>query len=136
MTDIPCDLDSFGATLEQLLKDVDMDVDARIEPAVSKTVKYGAKEMRKSYKAKWGKGKTGKAYAEGFSSRTFRKGKETAGEVGNRTFPGLVNLLEKGHNTLAGRHIPGYAHVKPVYEDMVPKFEKEIGIAVEEALEG
>lgn len=47
------------------------------------------------------------------------------------TMPGLPHLLEHGHASRYGGRVSGRAHIQPVEEELVKKFQKEVIDAVQ-----
>lgn len=131
-----CDWLNLSAGLDQLLGDIAPEVGAEMERAVPRVARKGAKAVREEAASHWS-GEVGSRYSAGFSSRTTKNGPETSAEIGNRDVPGLVHLLEKGHNTLTGRRVAGTPHLAPVFERVVvPELEREVAAGVDRALEG
>ena len=132
---ISCDAESFAFGMEELLSDIEPDIARNLSEEIPKVARKGAKELRQEASARW-TGKTGSRYAKGFSSKTLQTGSVTTAEIGNRSMPGLVHLLEKGHETLTSRRVEGIPHVAPVYERLEPEVIAAVDKAVGEALEG
>lgn len=132
-----CDWLDLAAGIEQLVGDIAPDTAAEMERVVPRVARKGAKAVREEAASRWG-GEVGQRYSSGFSSRTTKSGVETTAEIGNRNVPGLVHLLEKGHQTVPeGRRVPGNPHVAPVFERVVvPELEREVAAGVDRALEG
>lgn len=132
---VTCDAESFAIGLEELLSDIAPDVAEGISEEIPRLARKGAKDLRTEAGARW-TGKTGSKYSKGFSSKTIKTGAVATAEIGNRSMPGLVHLLEKGHETLTSRRVEGIPHVRPVYERLEPEVVKAVERAVGEALEG
>jgi hypothetical protein len=138
VSDVPCDIDRFAATIGQLLGDVAESCGDEMEKCVRRAVRKGARELRGERTEGIGRDPANHPwsdeYRKGFSSRTERDGLNTTGEVGNKVKPGLVHLLEKGHLTLTDRRTRAYPHMEPTFRDMEEDFvedaEKAIGKAV------
>lgn len=130
--DIPIDLDAFASALDSLIADLPESVSAQAEKAVGKSVRYGAKFLRET--ATRGKTEWSERYSKGFASRTSKNGLQSEGEIGNRSEPGLVHLLEKGHLTLTGRRTNAYPHMDPAFEETSEYFIREMGDAVDRAI--
>lgn len=130
------DVDNFAAALDDLLSDVEGDVESALPGAIKKTARDGLKAVKKAAKANWGEGETGQRYVRGFSSHVEGDGTHVSAEIGNREVPGLVHLLEKGHNTPAGRRIAGKEHLAPAFDDMSVELVEKVNEAVGTALEG
>lgn len=135
-SEVACDWLDFAAGIEQLVGDIAPDVESEMQKAIPKVARKGAKALREEASSRWN-GTTGARYSAGFSSRQLKGGDGVAAEIGNRTAPGLVHLLEKGHATLNGRRVAGIPHVAPVFEQVVvPELEMEVAAGVDRALEG
>lgn len=132
---ISCDADAFAIGLEELLADIEPEVAEGISEEIPKVARKGAKRLREVAGAKW-TGKTGSKYAKGFSSKTLSTGTVASAEIGNKAMPGLVHLLEKGHETLTSRRVAGIPHVSTVYDEIEPEVIEAVDRAVGEALEG
>ena len=100
---------------------------------IARAARAGAKLVRKNAEA-GGLHKWSKEYTSGFSSHVTDHGGYTTGEIGNRTKPGLVHLLEKGHATINGGKTNAYPHMKPAFEEISRDLLERIGAAVEEGL--
>lgn len=125
--------DKFASALSDILKEVGMSVSNACEKAVSQSTRKGVKTVKK-YAGKGGKHTWSKEYVGGFSSRVKKAGGSTTGEIGNRAKPGLVHLLEKGHNTLTGRRTNAYPHLDPAFkeikDDFIERMQKSVGEAL------
>lgn len=132
---VVCDAENFAIGMDELLSDIAPDVAKKISVEIPKVARSGAKTLREEAGKRW-KGKTGKRYSSGFQARKIQDGIVTTAEIGNKNVPGLVHLLEKGHETLTSRRVAGIPHVAPVYNELEPKVLKAISDAVGEALEG
>lgn len=134
--EVTCDWLNLATGIEQLLGDIAPDVKSEMQKAIPKVARKGSKALREEAGSRWN-GKTGSKYSKGFTMRQIKAGEEVSAEIGNKTFPGLVHLLEKGHATLNGRRVAGIPHMTPVFENVVvPELEKEVSAGVERALEG
>lgn len=132
---ITCDSESFAIGMEELLSDIAPDVAKNLSQAIPRIARKGAKQLREEAGARW-TGVTGTRYSKGFSSKKIASGAVTTAEIGNKAAPGLVHLLEKGHETLTSRRVEGIPHVAPVYDRLEPEVIEAVEKAVEEALEG
>lgn len=133
---VTCDWLDFSAGIREVVGDIAPEVTAQMQTVVPKVARKGAKELRSEAAERWN-GKTGSKYSSGFSSTVLRSGTDTAAEIGNRSVPGLVHLLEKGHATIGGGRAKAYPHVAPVYEKTVePELERAVGEAVDRVLGG
>lgn len=132
---VTCDAESFAIGMEELLSDIEPDIARNLSEEIPRLARKGAKDLREEAGKRW-TGKTGSRYSKGFSSKTLKTGRATTAEIGNRTMPGLVHLLEKGHETLTSRRARAYPHVAPVYDRLEPEVLEAVSKAVGEALEG
>jgi len=132
--DIPCELDDFAVSLEQLLGDVPQSCNEGCEKAVRMSIRQTAKKLRSGEFGRKGRTEWSDEYMNGFSSAMVKGGATPAGEVGNKAKPGLVHLLEKGHLTLTGRRTQAFPHMAPAFDDMAEDFEKRAVKYVGEAL--
>lgn len=78
--------------------------------------------------------KTGK-YARSITHQLLTSGGELVeGEIGSRSMPGLAHLLEKGHASVGGGFVSGRKHIEPAFDETVGDFERDVEMAVEEAI--
>lgn len=123
-----CDVGTFQATMSKILFDVQNGVDGAASRAVSKNVRWGAKELRTSDLTpvrKTGKFSDG-WYKSGFASSTKNRMHGAYGVIYNKKAPGLVHLLEKGHATPAGGRVAARVHVAPIAEQTFERFWEDI----------
>lgn len=129
-----CSFDRFAVTLDGYLNEVYMKMQSKNKVIVREACRIARKEVR----AKWGDHgyhKNAPKYAKGFTYTTRIKSKEFAvGEVGNKTYPGLVHLLEKGHARVGGGRVEGIPHVAPAADKAFVQYEKLAMKAIEEAI--
>lgn len=131
---ITCDSEHFAIGMEELFADIEPNIAKELSTSIPKVARKGAKRLREEAKGRW-KGVTGQRYAAGFSSKTIKTGTVTTAEIGNKNMPGLVHLLEKGHETLTSRRVAGIPHVAPVYQEIEPEVIEAVTKAVGDALE-
>jgi len=136
MKNIPVELDDFAIGLYRLVEDIPQGVANQMAIVVPAAAKRATKLAKKNARGFGWKGKTGKAYIAGISNRVTRTGVITTAEVGNKRMPGLAHLLEKGHNTLAGRRIEGKPHLAPAWDDTKDVFFKDALEGVDKVLKG
>lgn len=132
--DIYCDAEAFAASLESLVGDIPVRCGEACSKAVSQSVTYGAKNLRAGAYGSSGRHEWSAEYMSGFASKVDKTGIVVSGEVGNKTKPGLVHLLEKGHVTLTGRRTAAFPHMAPAFDDMSEDFVKRVEKYVGEAL--
>ena len=128
MADYAIDGDVFAATVEEILKKDVKSVEQHIPAAVRDACKVGVKEVKGNAPKHTGK------YAAGFTYKAMNKSMEAYGEIGNKDYPGLVHLLEKGHATIGGNRVPGHEHVAPAAQVAFTEFEKRINEEIDAAL--
>ena len=129
---LTCTPDAFAATLQELVADIPGAVIDQTGDVVAKCARKGAKRA-KAHAAKGGRHAWSGEYVNGFSSHV-KRGPETTGEVGNKTKPGLVHLLEKGHATLTGRKTGAFPHMAPAFDDIKEEFARQVSEAVGRAI--
>lgn len=164
MSDVTIDADAFGTTLEQLLERVGTSVTAHMPAAVEKALTRGEAAWKKNARAvlsssysRGGWGKQKKVYTKSgrpskkvaWYGKTFKTGKYARsithqlltsggelieGEIGSRSMPGLAHLLEKGHASVGGGFVSGRKHIEPAFDETVGDFERDVEMAVEEAI--
>lgn len=128
MREISVEADRFGYGLDKLLEDIAPGIEDALEPAVRK----GCQVSRKVAKANAPK-KTGR-YAKSLSYKVKGHGMKVSGEVGSKTLPGLVHLLEKGHAKVGGGRTRAFPHMAPGYDEGAPAFEKKLLEGVDRVL--
>lgn len=136
MADRYCTADNFSAALTDLIGDVFDECDEKVGKAVGSSVRKGAKLLREKYTAGIGVHPWSKDYRNGFKSHTERHGMVVSGEIGNKSKPGLVHLLEKGHLTPSGHRTRVFRHMDPAFQEVSEDFVDKAGVAVDEALRG
>ncbi len=117
-----CSLDDFGNIVARIIDDYETGVKSAETRSVQKITRWGAKELRSSASVPV---RTGK-YKAGFTSTVNKKRTGAFGVVYNKTAPGLVHLLEKGHAKVGGGRVAGRAHVAPVATQMFTKLEEDL----------
>ena len=133
MKEYLADIDQFSIALEQLVADVAQGVGTASEKAVMQSVRKGAKTVKQKARG-IGRHPWSEEYIGGFSSHVER-GSVTTGEIGNKSKPGLVHLLEKGHQTINhGRKTAEFPHMAPAFEeiqeDYIERMEQYVDIAL------
>ena len=123
---------NFDAGIREVVGDIPVACQDKVGKATAKVARKGVKAV-KSHASKGGKHPWSAEYVGGFSSKVT-KGAVTTAEIGNRTKPGLVHLLEKGHATLTGRRTNAYPHMAPAFDEIQEDYYKAVSEAVREAL--
>ncbi len=134
-----CGIDEFASTLNSMLDEVVNGIDDGLEPAVRKACQKANRVTKKKAKGNFSDAsmkyqlKKGRYYT-GFEYKVKRGKFHVTGEVGNKKYPGLVHLLEKGHATIGGGRVPGRKHLETGFEEGRKVLEEEVEKAVEAAL--
>lgn len=125
-------LDAFAKGIEELIGDIPASCEEKVGNAVAKSTRKGVKNVQ-AHAEKGGRHPWSGEYTGGFASH-IERGAITTGEIGNKTKPGLVHLLEKGHATLTGRRTAAFPHMAPAFEEIQVEFIEAVEKAVGEAL--
>lgn len=121
--DLKCSPDNLSAAIDEILNGYYRDCSDAIEVGVDKTTKKARGYVKKYAKsASFKKRTVAGRYIGGFSSKVSKEGANTYGEVGNRSLPGLVHLLEKGHAKIGGGRTTAYPHMEPAFNDAKGEF--------------
>ena len=115
MADISVDADAFGASLEQILGNLNHACDEAVQRGVRAGGKTARKEWKRNARRVLSKNSTGR-YAKSISVKFGKSGGEHTAEVGSKNLPGLPHLLEKGHATLGGGRTRAFPHIAPAFE--------------------
>ncbi|WP_404466542.1 HK97 gp10 family phage protein [Planococcus rifietoensis] len=110
-------ISDLSKLIAQSLQAYSTDVEKGLEEAKVKVTK----EAVKSLKSKSPKGETGE-YAKGWRTKRV----SGALVIHNATRYQLTHLLEKGHAKVSGGRVPARVHIKPVEEQAIADFEKEV----------
>lgn len=112
-------VDGFAAALDAILADYSLQVSDNVGKAVRKSIQTVRKE------AKEGSPKCHEdGYQSGWATSTKSSKNGIHAECGNKLKPGLVHLLEKGHNTLNGARVAGRPHLEPAAEEGFKELEE------------
>jgi hypothetical protein len=137
-----CTPDTFARALTGLLDASRVGVEDELDGAVRKSTSYTRRRVvvharsavgDASGDPSWRQGRAlepGERYPAGFSYRVTRKSHGSTGTVGNKTEPGLVHLLEKGHAIATGGRVQAYKHMEPAAEEGFEDFEKRAEEAI------
>lgn len=123
------DIDSFARTLEDIFKEVDLDIQRASKATVEKVCKDGAKKVNQAAGSTF----KGKKYQKSWTYKTKGNKCLSEGEIGSR-IPGLPHLLEKGHATIGGGRVPGRNHISRSAEEIFRDFEEKIEEELEKAI--
>lgn len=114
--------DQLASAITKALEEYAGEVTAGTKEAVKEVTKAGAKAVKQaSKKAFGGTGEYAKSWT--YKVETDRVG--ATGVIYSKQ-PRLPHLLENGHMLRNGRFWPGKQHIKPVEEQIVEDFEKEV----------
>ena len=130
MADIPVSADRFGYAFDSMVAGIEHALaDTAIEPSVRKACRVARKETVAACRENWSD-----EYKNGFTYKVRGKGMDVQGDVGNKTKPGLVHLLEKGHAKVGGGKTRAFEHLADGYERGAKLFEEELEARVGRAL--
>lgn len=118
--------DRLRAEITKILDDYGHNVADNIDAAVKKVARSGAKALRSESRVKFPNG-TGE-YSKGWKSSVDTKKRTTQGTIYNEDLPGLPHLLEHGHANRGGGRTPGRVHIKPIEQEIIKSFEKEVRV--------
>lgn len=127
------ELDEFAKSVTDLVKVPFDRIEEGSEPVIKASCQKGRRECKKEAGNLGLADKRGKdvwaRYLSGFRSTTKRKNKHNVvGEIGQKNVPGLVHLIEKGHNRIGGGRVRAFPHMKPAakstFEYATKKFEE------------
>lgn len=131
MSDRLISADRFAVEVERILSEVADGIDSKMPLAVREGCKVAKREVMANAPYR---GLQHPPYKDGFSYKVQKNGRDTTGEVGNKLYPGMVHLLEKGHATIGGGRVPAYEHMAPAAEKGEEAFVKAVNDAVDGAL--
>lgn len=122
--------DAFAGEVSGILAEVMSRVEGGSEKVVREACKTSRKRARAYAKAVLRARKEPK-YEAGFTYKVSPGLRGAVGEVGNKDYPGLVHLLEKGHARTGGGRIAGRPHMDPAYKDGAEVLQREAERLVE-----
>ena len=136
-------VDEFALSIEEIMKGVTVKLGTESGKAVKKSLQTGARKVRSKANTLFRKDTSP---VQGRYHLTFSykwkpdKYGGATGEVGNKKYPGLVHLLEKGHRTTGAFRggsgfVVGRPHMKPGADKAFAMFEKLMDEAVKKALQ-
>ena len=113
-------VDNIANAITQEVKKYTSDVSEAIEDEVNETSKKVRKDIKDNSPERTGEYKLG-----------WRRKKSTAGgkieiTIHNTKKPTLVHLLEFGHVKIGGGRVQEIPHMRPAYDEEVPKMNKRI----------
>lgn len=127
-------VDRFAADLDSMLREVADKVGSGLEPAVRASCRLAVKEASKGaevFEPTPYPGLSKGPYKDGFDYKMTGRKDKAGGEVGNRLYPGLVHLLEKGHAIMGGGRARAFEHVAPAADKAFDDLERRIGQAID-----
>ncbi len=127
-------VDDFAVSLQGILDEVGVRVNAETPKCVRSAVAKGRRVAKSEIAGKIRHGKTAERYIGGFATKTKVKGTGAHGSIGNKTAPGLVHLLEKGHAKVGGGRVRSIEHMAPAREAAIDELKKQLVKRIGEAL--
>lgn len=115
-------VDNFAEAVEDILNEYAEEVNLTQREVTEKVVKAGVRALKSSTKAKIG----GKRYAAGWTQKADPGRLEYKATLHNKNTPGLTHLMEKSHPVGNGGYYKGRPHIKPVEEEIVRTYEREL----------
>lgn len=137
MSDKVIPIDKFTASIDGIFDSVDKKLVAGLESSIRKSLNTGKRTVQRVAKSTFKDNTSGVRgrYAPNFTYKIVKHSDgSVSGEIGNKKYPGLVHLLEKGHKTNGGFDVPAYPHMADGAEDAFKKMEKLVDRVVESAL--
>lgn len=121
-------VDQLNTAIAGILAQYGDDVQANVGKIAEEMGKKGVQALKRNSKATFPRG-TGK-YAAGWKKKVEKDRLKTVVTIYN-DHPALPHLLEYGHVTRNGTgrtfpRTPGHPHIKPVEEELVRAFEREV----------
>lgn len=126
MGSIRVGIDGLSGALDKILTQYGDEVGEKMAEIVPKVAAKGAKALREESKKTFGSPSGKNRYAKGWKYRTEKGRLRTTATIYNAKVPGLPHLLEHGHANRNGGRTPGRAHIAPVEQVVVERFEKEV----------
>jgi len=112
--------EELGIELSKIVSEYTGDVSEAIEKEIDSTAKLVLKEVKATAP------RDRPEYYEGFRIKKEDSLGSVARIVHNKTHPGLVHLLEKGHVLRGGGRVSAIPHLVPAYDKFAPQMEKNI----------
>lgn len=141
--------DKFSIGIKDIMDTIDVSLRANLNECVRESCKMGARLARRGAKKlfKTNTSNVHGRYSKNFSYQIKSNRDSVIGEIGNRKYPGLVHLLEKGHRTINGARsasggigtinmgsVPAYPHLAPAADETFDHFNKVVKKALDKAL--
>lgn len=118
-------VDQLANEITKTLEEYTEDIEKELERSKQRNARAGAKKLRETSPINiYGK-RRGK-YRKGWTST--KRG--TSYIIRNRTDYQLTHLLEKGHALWQGGRSPAIPHIKPVEQEVVEKYVKDVERAI------
>lgn len=116
--------DKIDAAITKALKQYGDEVQENLDAITKIVAQGGAKELQNRSKQTFGgNGKYAKGWTVSITNSRITGG--TTATIHNKT-PGLPHLLENGHAKRNGGRVSGKAHIAPVEQELIEKFERDV----------
>ena len=116
------EIDKLAAEITQAVQEYTKDVSKGIMKEINKTSKIVTEEITLKSPRSDGGGE----YANGWTRKKNVDGGSVSYTIYNKAKPGLAHLLEKGHAKRGGGRVAGRPHIRPAYDQEVPRMEQKI----------
>lgn len=117
-------VDTLAADIQKILDEYADDVTDLTKDTVRMVGQKGVQALRSSSGVFGGSGK----YASGWTQTVEETRMGSTATLHNAKVPGLPHLLEFGHALRGGGRAPGRVHIKPVEEELMKAFEREMEV--------
>lgn len=117
-------IDNFADEVSKILDEYAEKINLSQKEVTQKVVKTGVRLLKSASRSAVG----GKRYASGWSQKAEDGRLEYSAKIYNRNTPGLPHLLEFSHPVGNGGHYKGREHIKPVEDEIINTFERELKV--------
>ena len=115
-------IDNMADAINKIIADYGEEAQKGTAEVVKKVTEVGVKALRGNPGSFGGTGK----YSKGWRSQYETQRLSAQGTIYNATVPGLPHLLENGHAKRGGGRVPGRVHIKPVEDQIIETFTKQL----------
>jgi len=113
---------SFDSLVSRIIQEYADEIKDSTNEIARKLAKLGAKQVNSNAAAMFkGTGKYARSWTVSAEKKRFGES-----NVIHSSMPGLPHLLENGHASRYGGRVSGRAHIAPVEEELVKKFQEEV----------